>query len=585
MPSVLISMFTPAVVLAVSSWSLVACAAEPIPNRIVVLTFDDAVKSHYTVVRPLLLQHGFGATFFITEGFDFAANKADYLTWEEIGQLHRDGFEIGNHTRDHAAVTPDQLPQLAEQVESISQRCLQYGIPRPVSFAYPGNAFHLEAFPILTAAGIRFARRGTEPERPYEVGNGFAYEPGLDHPLLIPSVGDARPHWTLDDFRCAAEKGMAGRIAVLQFHGVPDRAHPWVHTAPENFTQFMQFLADQRYTVIALRDLARYVEPGSEPTDPEMVIRDRQHVIATDLPYSAARAPRDDEDLRYWLENMFVHHHFTFAEMTAATGLAEDTLRDAVERWKLDRVAVEPRPADAPLRVLPYPGGRHPRHGFRDGQIRPQRDTKFSVFTPWDADDYVVLDIPEAIWFQTASGPQLLYLAHTHIPTFWDQQRVPLPPLEWTRGPAGRLSMERRLPNGIVFSARIQPAPVCVRMEMTITNGTNETLSGLRVQNCVMPRHAEGFHQQTNDNKTFRSPYAVCRNEDGTRWIITAWHPCQNCWGNDRCPCLHSDPQFPDCAAGATQRIAGWLSFYAGTDIDAELARIDASGWRDQPVR
>src|SRR5262245_29524928 len=71
---------------------------EPIPDRLVVLTFDDAVKSHYTVARPILLKYRFGATFFVTEGWDFGTNKKDYMTWEEIAQLHKDGFEIGNHT-------------------------------------------------------------------------------------------------------------------------------------------------------------------------------------------------------------------------------------------------------------------------------------------------------------------------------------------------------------------------------------------------------------------------------------------------------------------------------------------------------
>jgi peptidoglycan/xylan/chitin deacetylase (PgdA/CDA1 family) len=51
---------------------------EPIPDRLVVLTFDDAVKSHFTVARPVLKRYGFGATFFITEGFRFATDKADY---------------------------------------------------------------------------------------------------------------------------------------------------------------------------------------------------------------------------------------------------------------------------------------------------------------------------------------------------------------------------------------------------------------------------------------------------------------------------------------------------------------------------
>jgi peptidoglycan/xylan/chitin deacetylase (PgdA/CDA1 family) len=80
------------------------CGLEPIPDKLVVLTFDDSSKSHFTIARPLLKKYGFGATFFITEGFDFRSNKRDYMTWEEIAQLHRDGFEIGNHTLDHKSV-------------------------------------------------------------------------------------------------------------------------------------------------------------------------------------------------------------------------------------------------------------------------------------------------------------------------------------------------------------------------------------------------------------------------------------------------------------------------------------------------
>jgi len=37
---------------------------------------------------------------------------------------------------------------------------------------------------------------------------------------------------------------------------------------------------------------------------------------------------------------------------------------------------------------------------------------------------------------------------------------------------------------------------------------------------------------------------------------------------------MHSDPQFPDCKPGETKRMKGWLSFYEGDDIEAELKRI-----------
>src|SRR6476660_191068 len=111
-------------------WSV--AALEPIPDRLVVLTFDDSSKSHYTVARPLLLKHKFGATFFITEGFDFPTHTQDYMTWDEIAQLHKDGFEIGNHTIGHMSVTEKSIRDLSAQVKAINARCKEHGIPQPV---------------------------------------------------------------------------------------------------------------------------------------------------------------------------------------------------------------------------------------------------------------------------------------------------------------------------------------------------------------------------------------------------------------------------------------------------------------------
>lgn len=262
-------------------------ALEPVPDKLVVLTFDDSVASHHSVVRPILKRYRFGATFFITEGFSFRTNKQDYMTWEQIAELHKDGFEIGNHTRDHLSVSARTVGQLREQLEAINARCAEHGIPKPVTFGYPGNAIVPDALPILRGLGIRFARRGGAPEHPYDWGRGFAYEPGADHPLLIPSAGDARPDWTLDDFKRAVAQAKGdprnsslprtnARIAVLQFHGVPDREHPWVHTRPERFEEFMHYLHTNNFIVIALRDLARYVDAEQAPPDPLAIIEKRK---------------------------------------------------------------------------------------------------------------------------------------------------------------------------------------------------------------------------------------------------------------------------------------------------------------------
>jgi hypothetical protein len=149
---------------------------------------------------------------------------------------------------------------------------------------------------------------------------------------------------------------------------------------------------------------------------------------------------------------------------------------------------------------------------------------------------------------------------------------------EWERGADGTLTSFRTLPNGIAFGAKVVPEPDAVRMELRLTNGTDAPLTGLRVQNCVMLKGLKGFAAQTNDNKLCREPYAACRSEEGDRWIVTAWTPCHRAWANAPCPCLHSDPIFADCPPGETRRVRGLLWFYLGRDIDAELARMDATG-------
>jgi len=292
--------------------------------------------------------------------------------------------------------------------------------------------------------------------------------------------------------------------------------------------------------------------------------------------YRNIRRPDNDTELEYWLRNMISHHRFTADEVRAATGLTQGEIIVAQKRFHIARGKESTRKDRTPVLILPYPGGRHPRMGFLEGAVDPQRETKLSVFTPWDPNSYVVVDVPEAIW----SNLGLTYLAHTHIDTIWTKQGIELAKLEWNRRTDGSLDLERTLPNGLVFVVKAVPAKEAVRMEMWLQNGTDRRLTDLRVQICVMTRMAAGFAGQTNENKVLTNPYVACRSTDGKRWIITAWENCHRPWGNEQCPCFHSDPKFPDLESGQRHRLRGWLSFYEGDDIQAEFTRIEATGWR-----
>src|SRR5437870_2760819 len=175
-------------------------APQTIPSKLVVLTFDDAVKSHRTFVAPLLKELGFGATFFVTH--KWMDDRTNFMTWQDIAEIHEMGFEIGNHSWTHSDFSmPKTAARLAGELALVDRALDQAKpkVPRPISFAYCGNTFGPEAVQRLMDLGYKFARRGEMPEAKYgslEIGSTF--DPKRHHPLLIPTTGDAYPNWNLE---------------------------------------------------------------------------------------------------------------------------------------------------------------------------------------------------------------------------------------------------------------------------------------------------------------------------------------------------------------------------------------------------
>lgn len=244
-----------------------------IPPKTVVLTFDDAVKSHLTVVAPLLKQFGFRATFFITH--KWMDDPEYFLTWDEVAKIHKLGFEIGNHSWTHSDFGKDDSgPKLGAELEMVEKELAKVGVPKPVSFAWCGNAFGPEAIAELKQRGYVVARRGMQPEIPYgKIEIGPSVDVKKYHPLLIPTTGDAYPAWTIEHFKKVLASAKPGEIIVLQFHGVPDVKHPWVHTPPEAFREYMQYLKQNGYRTLALRDVMQFYDTSQLPDDPMLKAR------------------------------------------------------------------------------------------------------------------------------------------------------------------------------------------------------------------------------------------------------------------------------------------------------------------------
>jgi hypothetical protein len=406
-----------------------------------------------------------------------------------------------------------------------------------------------------------------QPEIPYgELVPGPLFEPSLHDPLLIPTGGDGYPDWTLEHFQRVVDRAKDGKIVVLQFHGVPDVAHPWVHTPPEKFHQYMEYLNSENFNVIALKDVARFRKTSDGQRDPMTNARHPEKAAGDLALPTEVVATRNDS--RFWLRTMVNDHHYTRDEMRQVFGYSD--------RQFSDLIAANPQPptvrsSEQTLRLRPYPGGRHPRIGFLDGMIDPQRGTKVSVFTPWDDGGYVVFDVPEAIF----SNLGLTFLAHTHIPSIWDDQDKRIENVDWERHSDSRLSFTRELPNGVRFGSEIELKNDGVEAVMWLVNGTDAPLSKMRTQVCAMLKAAPGFERQSQDDKRYGRSVAVAKASGTDRYILVAFDHCGRTWGNKDCPCIHADPVFPDAAPGQRVEVKGRLWFYEGSDIDAEIKKAE----------
>lgn len=90
---------------------------EQLPEKSIVLTFDDAWGSIFDIALPILIKYGFTATFFIYTDF-IGGGKA--MTWKQIETLSKIGFDIQCQTKTHRNLAgPKKNESFKEYFKSI----------------------------------------------------------------------------------------------------------------------------------------------------------------------------------------------------------------------------------------------------------------------------------------------------------------------------------------------------------------------------------------------------------------------------------------------------------------------------------
>ncbi|MBV2356210.1 polysaccharide deacetylase family protein [Streptomyces sp. J2-1] len=142
----------------------------PLPDRPVLITFDDGYEGVHRHALPVLAEHAFPATLFVSTGWLKGARTTGgapdaMLDWAQVRELAGARVEIGGHSHSHPQL--DQLDDTAlhaELARSTEIIAAELGAP-PVSFAYPYG---------YSSRRVRRAVRAAGYAQALAVGNALA---------------------------------------------------------------------------------------------------------------------------------------------------------------------------------------------------------------------------------------------------------------------------------------------------------------------------------------------------------------------------------------------------------------------------
>jgi peptidoglycan/xylan/chitin deacetylase (PgdA/CDA1 family) len=197
---------------------------KPLPERTVVLTFDDGFADFYSSAAPVLRKLKLPATLFVLGGLCGKTSdgpgeetagimKGPLLDWPQVVELAQQGFEFGAHSMSHP-VLPDLPAEKAKHEIADSQAELRQRIGQPVDFfAYPFGRWS----PAVRAV-VQEHYRGA-----CSTGAGVV-QPDAD-PFALPRV-DAhylrRPAWFRSLFTARFLSYVAGRRFIRRIRNQPE---------------------------------------------------------------------------------------------------------------------------------------------------------------------------------------------------------------------------------------------------------------------------------------------------------------------------------------------------------------------------
>ncbi len=123
----------------------------PLPDKPVVITFDDGYRDNYENAFPLLRAREMPATIFVVTDF-IDEQRPEYLTWEMAREMLQAGISIESHGRNHFSLAGQDDDYLVWQALG-SLETIEYELGvRPRFVSYPAGEYDQRTIDIFQSA-------------------------------------------------------------------------------------------------------------------------------------------------------------------------------------------------------------------------------------------------------------------------------------------------------------------------------------------------------------------------------------------------------------------------------------------------
>jgi len=165
---------------------------EPLPERAVAITVDDAYESFFTEAWPLLKEADMPVTLFAATQ-PIAQGLKTIMSWDQLETFaEHELATVGNHTHTHAHMPRQSLDANLDEIERSQELLERHLGEKPAIFSYPYGEYSRDIVKLTAEKGFRAA-----------VGQHSGAIGRTDDPLTLPRFAVNEAYGDMERFKLA----------------------------------------------------------------------------------------------------------------------------------------------------------------------------------------------------------------------------------------------------------------------------------------------------------------------------------------------------------------------------------------------